>query len=117
MARLPTKSLAGAEPLRFQLGEEAFALEVAQVPVDLRQQFLVLEPRVDADDAGIPNGGIAESGVIADRVAQDRQRIDHRLDAAVLEVVDGEGDRIVGQELTDLRSNGFTHIALSGAAE
>src|SRR5262249_62200688 len=56
-------SLAGPEPLRFQLGEEALTLEVAQVPVDLGQQFLVLEPRVDADDAGIPNCGVSESAV------------------------------------------------------
>src|ERR1700756_1343004 len=71
-------SLVGAEPLRLQLGEEAFTLEVAEVPVDLGQQFLVLEARVDADHAGVPNGGITESGVVADRVAQDRQRIDDR---------------------------------------
>src|ERR1700730_18914195 len=110
-------SLVGAEPLRLQLGEEAFTLEVAEVPVDLGQQVLVLEARVDADHAGIPNGGITESGVVADRVAQDRQRIDDRLDAAVLEIVDGKRDRIVGQQLADLRSDGFAHIALAGAAE
>src|ERR1700751_1012530 len=78
-------SLAGAEPLRLQLREKAFALEVAEVPVDLGQQVLVLEARVDADHAGIPDAGIAESGVVADRVAQDRQWIDDRLDATVLE--------------------------------
>src|SRR6516225_6548035 len=110
-------SLFGAEPLRLQLGEKAFALEVAEMPVDLGQQFLVLEARVDADHAGIPNAGITESGVVADRVAQDRQRIDHRLDAAVLEVVDGKRDRIIGQQLADLRSDGFGHIALAGATE
>src|SRR5262245_39122817 len=111
------RSLAGAEPLRLQLGEKVLALEIGEVTVDFGQQFLVLEPRVDADHPGIPNRGIAESGVIADRVAQDRQRIDDRLDAAVLEVVDGERDRIIGQELTDLRSDGFAHVALAGAAE
>src|SRR5438034_5425621 len=36
-------SLVGAEPLRLQLGEKAFAFEVAEVPVDLGQQVLVLE--------------------------------------------------------------------------
>src|SRR5262249_17092189 len=47
----------------------------------------------------------------------DRQGIDDRLDAAVLEVVDGERDRIIGQELTDLRSNGLAYVALPGTAE
>ena len=31
------------------------AFEIAQMPVDLSQQFLALKPRIDVHDAGIPN--------------------------------------------------------------
>ena len=34
---------------------EAFAFEVAQMPVDLGQQFFALKPRIDVHNAGIPN--------------------------------------------------------------